>query len=221
MKKFYEKQQTAEGWDKLNTLFGLLIVILFITTVGQLFVVKDVKPLEVIKNVFSGTYVVGQYINYGLYVMAKMLVITVPTIGAALLIRMINYKNTLNVKSYRIAGTGGLVFAVFIWVVVLMVSYFYKIDFEENYLLFDELTNMEGLYQMYEYVLPAFILTFIDDAFSEIRSAKKMEQRKKLLPDVETEIVKIFSEGDLAQAEQLHLLRNLKKQTKNYLENKH
>ncbi|MEK4487900.1 hypothetical protein MHH81_20545 [Psychrobacillus sp. FSL H8-0484] len=221
MKKIYEKLRTAEGWTKLNILFRLLIFILFITTIGQLFFEKEVTLWEVVKNGFSGTYVIGQYIIYGFYVIAKMLVIIVPTIGAALLIRLINYKDTLSVKAYRIASTGGIFTAVVIWVVLLFVGYIYKITIEENYLFFDALNNWEAIFQLYEYMLPALALTFIDNTFTEIRSAKKIKQRKKLSQVVENEIVEIFSEGNLTTAEQLHLLRNLKKQTNKHLKNKH
>lgn len=220
MKKTYEKLRTAEGWTKLKILFRFLIFLLFITTIGQLFIQKDVTLLDVVKNGFSGTYGIGQYIIYGFYVIAKMLVIIVPTIGAALIIRFINYSDTLSVKAYRIASTGGILIAIITWIFLLFVSYIYKIMIEENLLFSDALTNWEAIFQLYEYVLPALVLTFIDTTFTEIRSAKKIKQRKKLSQDVENEIVEIFSEGNLTTAEQLHLLRNLKKQTNKLIDNK-
>lgn len=221
MKKIYGKLRTAKGWTKLIILFILLIFILFITTIGQLFFEKEVTLWEVVKNGFSGSYVIGQYAIYGIYVIAKMFVIIVPTIGAAFLIRLINYKDTLSFKAYRIASTGGIFTVVVLWVVCLFLGYIYKITIEENYLFYDALNNWEAIFQLYEYMVPALALTFIDNTFTEIRSAKKIKQRKKLSQVAENEIVEIFSEGNLTTAEQLHLLRNLKKQTNKHLKNKH
>lgn len=221
MKKIYGKLRTAEGWTKLIILFILLIFILFITTIGQLFFEKEVTLWEVVKNGFSGSYVIGQYMIYGIYVIAKMFVIIVPTIGAAILNRLINYKDTLSFKAYRIASAGGIFTVVVIWVVPVLACYIYKITIEENYLFYDALNNWEAMSQLYEYMVPALALTFIDNTFTEIRSAKKIKQRKKLSQVAENEIVEIFSEGNLTTAEQLHLLRNLKKQTNKHLKNKH
>lgn len=220
MKKIIKKLRTAEGWTKLNILFRFLIFLLFITTIGQLFFEKEVTILDVVKNGFTGKYGVWQYVIYGFYVIAKMLVIIVPTIGAALIIRLINYSDTLSVKAYRIASKGGIIIVIISWISLLLVSYIYKITIEENFLFTDALTNWESLFQLYEYVLPALVLTFIDNTFTEIRSAKKIKQRKKLSQDVENEIAEIFSKGNLTKAEQLHLLRNLKKQTNKLIDNK-
>ena len=218
--KIVKKLRTAEGWTKLNILFRFLIFLLFITTIGQLFIAKDVTLWEVVKNGFVGKYRIGQYFIYGFYVMAKMLVIIVPTIGAALIIRYISYKNSLSVKAYRIASTGGIITAIIFWLGLLVVSYFYKIMVEENYLLADALTNWEELFQLYEFALPAMVLTFMDNTLTEIGSAKKIKKREKLPQDVENKIIEIFSEGNLTTKEQLHLLGNLEKQTNKHLNNK-
>ncbi|GEM_PF-5448415 len=220
MKRIFKKFQRAEGWNKFNTLFRFLIFILLLITIEQLFFEKDVTLWEVLENVILGTYGLGQYIIYGLYIISKMLVIIVPTIGAVLIVRLINYKDTLKVRTYRIASVGGIIATIFIWLVLFFGSYLYKRMIEENYLFFDPLTKWEEIFQLYEYVLPALILTFIDNTFTEIRSAKKIKQRKKLSQDVEKVVVEIFSEGNLTTAEQLHLLRNLKTQTNKHLKNR-
>ncbi|KEK10228.1 hypothetical protein EP18_14035 [Lysinibacillus sphaericus] len=218
--KIITKLRTAEGWPKLNILFRFLIFILFITTIGQLFIEKEMTPWEVLKTGFSGKYGVGQYIIYGLYVIAKMLVIIVPTIGAALIIRFISYKDSLSVKFYRIASTGGIVTAISCWLGLLIVSYLYKITIEENYLLVAAPTDLVVLFQLYEYALPAMVLTFMDNTLNEIGSAKKIKKKEKLPQDLEDKVAKIFSKGNLTTKEQLHLLRNLEKQTNNYLRTK-
>lgn len=220
MKKIFKKLQTAEGWPKLNILFGFLVTILFFTIISQLFIDKEVTLWQVVKNGFSGKYEQWQYIFYGLYIIFKMLVIIMPTIGAAILIRMINHNNTLNVKDYRTANIGTIII-LFLWVVSLLVSYIYKVWFEGEFLSIPEPGYWEAHFQMYEIMLPALALTFIDNTFTEISRAKKIFRRKKLSPVVENKLVKIFSEGNLTENEQLHLLRNLEKQTNNYLEHKH
>lgn len=208
----FNKLRTAEGWAKLNILFAFLIFLLFITTIGQLFFAKDVTLNEVVKNVLSGTYRLGQYVNYAVYVIVKMFVIISPTIGAALLIRAINYKDTLNIKAYKIASTGGIVVLLIAWVVSLFLSYMFKIYVEERYLSADVLTDLEQLFQLYDIVLPALALTFIDNTFTEIRSAEKIKSGKKLDGKLEKELVEIFSDERFTKGTQQHLLNNLKKQ---------
>lgn len=215
------KINSISGWSQIVIMLVLLIVILFVTIVEYSLFQKNTKLSYVFEKVFTEGYGTIMYFNYIAYVLCRMALLIVPTVGMALFIKFVHDKNELNVYRSKKRSAITLYGSLILWCVFIECCFAYKIYFEANYLNQPVLSNWVGLCQMYEVIVPALALTFVDDSFSDIRNEKKMKQRKKLLKPVEQKAIKVFSEGGLSEKEQLHLLNNLEKQKAKLLKNRY
>lgn len=214
------KINSISGWSIIGLIIGLLIVVLLITIVEQSLFMKNTTLLKIIEKAYTEGYGI-MYAYYSMYVLFRVILLIVPTVGAALLIRELNEKNEINDLRSKKVKTVQIYSGLLLWCIVIVYCFAYKISFEDVFLNQPTYPNWVALCQLYEVVVPALALTFVDNSYLDIRNAKKIRQYKKLPKVVEKKTIEVFSEGDLTEREQLHLLKNLEKQKAKILRNRH
>lgn len=210
--------KNSKGWTKFLQLFGILFIMSFIITIGQIIYTKDLTVTEVFNNVKSGKYSFVQYVYYGLYALSKMIVVLLVPMGSDIINRFIGFKHTL--KSTRKRRGFKLLISIVVWLTIIIIGFLWKTYFEETFFNVPPLTRVEGLLQLLEYVFPAITLAALSSSFTEISLANKIKNRTKLSPEVEEELIEVLRGVTLTPNEEKHLIRNFEKQVNKYSNNK-